>query len=206
MVKKEYVLVLAALLSLPACHGPRKKKATTKKHKKRHMKVADAHIPLTEDSAIRSVFDEDMDMFTDEDLYAQGSQDSEAYRTAQVDTKNVYFDFGKQGITPEQEAVIEENIAIMQDVVSQAEERGEQATVIVEAHSCSSAGTAAYNMVLSERRAKQVADRFEAAGIEAKVVGRGAEIPAMDEYGMPVEGDRNAQAVNRRAEIHVLYS
>ncbi len=206
MVKKEYVLVLAALMSLPAC-GPSKRKAKPKKSKKRHMKVADAgHIPLTEDNTIRSVFDADMDMFTDEEFYAQGSQNSEAYRTAQVDTNNVYFDFGKQGITPEQEAVIENNIAIMQDVVSQAKERGEQATIIVEAHSCSSAGTAAYNMVLSERRAKQVADSFAAAGIETKIVGRGAEIPAMDEYGMPVEGDRNAQAVNRRAEIHVLYS
>ena len=65
-------------------------------------------------------------------------------------------------------------------------DEGGEPTIVIEGHSCHSAGSKTYNMVLSERRAKAVSDRLVAAGIPAdkiKIVSRGQECPAKDKDG-----------------------
>ena len=80
--------------------------------------------------------------------------------------------------------------------------------LVIDGHACHSAGSRAYNLALSERRAKVLADLMIEAGIPAdcvKIVGRGDEMAALVN-GKPVDGDREQQWPNRRDEIHVVYS
>ena len=79
--------------------------------------------------------------------------------------------------------------------------------MVIEGHSCHSAGSAVYNLALSEKRAKALADRLVAGGVPSqniKVVGRGQEVPAVVE-GKAVTGDRKEQAPNRRDEVRVIH-
>ena len=120
--------------------------------------------------------------------------------------KNVYFTFNGHGIRDDQAESLQANIATIKACLET--NKSYNPTVIIEGHACSSAGRDAYNLALSETRAKEVYDACVAAGIPAdcmKIVGRGQEVPAMID-GMPVTGDRLAQAPNRRCEMHVIYA
>ena len=75
--------------------------------------------------------------------------------------------------------------------------------IVVEGHACDSAGSAIYNMALSERRAKFIALQFTQAGIEKmniKIAARGQEMPVHN------GGNRHEQAVNRRVEVYAIDS
>ena len=79
--------------------------------------------------------------------------------------------------------------------------------MVIEGHACQE-GTPAYNVALSEKRAKIVADHFVAAGVPSssiKVVGRGQECPAVIN-GKTVNGSREDRAPNRRVEVRVIYT
>lgn len=120
--------------------------------------------------------------------------------------RNVYFTFDGKGIKDDQKEALAENIQTAKACIETNREY--KPTLIIEGHACSSAGREAYNMALSEVRAKQVYQACLDAGIPAdcmKIVGRGQEVPAMID-GMPVAGDRLAQAPNRRCEMHVIYA
>jgi len=70
------------------------------------------------------------------------------------------------------------------------DKKGVKATVIIEGHACHSAGSAIYNLALSENAAKVLADRLVDAGIsrgQIKIVGRGNQFPAIKD-GKPVTG------------------
>ena len=76
-------------------------------------------------------------------------------------------------------------------------------TIVVEGHA-SPEGSSAYNLALSEKRAKALRDRLVAAGVPAnliKIVGRGKEMPVLAN-----NSDRQANWVNRRDEIRLIYS
>ena len=78
----------------------------------------------------------------------------------------------------------------------------------IDGHACHSAGTPAYNLVISERRARTVRNQLIARGISAedvKIVGHGDEVPAVVD-GKKVTGGREEQWQNRRSEIHVIYT
>lgn len=120
--------------------------------------------------------------------------------------KNIYFTFDGKGIKEDQVEALAENIQTAKACIES--NRAYNPTLIIEGHACSSAGREAYNMAISEVRAKQVYQACLDAGIPAncmKIVGRGQEIPAVID-GMPVAGDRLAQAPNRRCEMHVIYA
>ena len=71
--------------------------------------------------------------------------------------------------------------------------------VVVEGHACNSAGSAKYNMMLSEKRAKKVAAWLKENGFSIKrlhIVGRGCEMPIVS------SGSREEQAPNRRVEMY----
>ena len=121
------------------------------------------------------------------------------------DFEIVYFDFNKHEVREDQQEKVENNSEVAKNLV----EEGSDPKIIVEGHSCHSAGSRTYNLALSERRAKAVADRLVANGIpkeNIKVVPRGQECPALDEVGNPVSGDKDEQALNRRAAVRVVYS
>ena len=75
--------------------------------------------------------------------------------------------------------------------------------IVIEGHACHSAGSRAYNMALSERRARFAASRFSEAGISStdiKIAPRGQEMPIVK------GGGRQEQAPNRRVEIFAIDS
>jgi len=119
--------------------------------------------------------------------------------------KKCHFNFDQHKIKEDQEKIVEDNIALAKDLLA----KGDSPLIVIEGHSCHSAGSMTYNMVLSEKRAKAVSDRFIAAGIPAeniKIVPRGQEVPEKDNFGNTITGSRDDQWANRRSEIRVVYS
>lgn len=111
--------------------------------------------------------------------------------------KTVYFDFDKHKIRKDQQDLVAENIEHAKTLLENSGAK-DQATLVFEGHS-DEVGNAAYNLALSEKRAKEVAERFSQAGISnIKVVGRGKD--------MPVIATGTKEELNRRVEMHIIYS
>lgn len=109
--------------------------------------------------------------------------------------KTLYFEFNKYGLARDQIKNLKADIDYAKKMIHQGK------TIVIEGHACHSEGSAIYNMTLSEKRAKFVAQKFIDAGIEKasiKIAARGQEMPIV--HG----GDRKAQAVNRRVEIFAI--
>lgn len=113
--------------------------------------------------------------------------------------KKLYFSFNHYGIRPDQKEAVAYDIEQVKQLLSEG--GNSQPTVVLEGHACQE-GSPVYNVALSEKRAKNVADLFVAAGIDRnliKVVGRGQECPL-------VNGSREERAPNRRVEVRVIYT
>jgi peptidoglycan-associated lipoprotein len=124
-------------------------------------------------------------------------------------TKTVYFDFDKYTIKQDQEEVVQQDVKAIKTALATAEKDNKEATVVVEGHACHSAGSRAYNLALSEKRAKVLEGRLEQAGVPSKnikIVGRGQECPAIGKDGKPVTGSREQQWQNRRDEINIIHA
>ncbi|MCA9770181.1 OmpA family protein [Candidatus Dependentiae bacterium] len=230
-MKKALALFLFVLVALPGCFGKKKEKAVKKDSKKNVFSSVD--IP-TADGDMSAVFDDEMGDFieVDESMAYDDMSDDEldladvAYaddlaknvkadsvevddfswiqESQQQEFKAVYFDFDKFNIREDQEDTMAFNIEQAQRAL--VENPDAKITLIVEGHADSAAGSDAYNLALSEKRAKIVRDRFAAAGIPTdsiKIVGRGSEVPAVVD-GKIVEGDRNQQWANRRDEMRII--
>jgi outer membrane protein OmpA-like peptidoglycan-associated protein len=113
------------------------------------------------------------------------------------DFKIIYFEFDKYKITNEQEAALLADIEHAKKMINAGK------TIVIEGHACDSAGSAVYNMTLSEHRAKFIATKFKEAGIDKaniKIAARGQEMP--EHKG----GNRHQQAVNRRVVVFAIDS
>lgn len=111
--------------------------------------------------------------------------------------QTLYFDFDKDYIKPSEDAKLEKDINEAKKMIKQGK------TIVIEGHACHSAGSRAYNMALSERRARFVASKFAEAGInpiDIKIAPRGQEMPVVK------NGNREQQAPNRRVEIFAIDS
>lgn len=210
-MKSQYlplVLLCCALAFLAGCSKDKKKKDTSKKGKQEMFTQVD--IPTADGDTF--LFDDLNNEFNklDDNIDAAGvSADDfkwleaeEVLQTANFDV--IHFDFDKSAIRPDQEPLVKHNIAIAKELL---DENSEEVIFAVEGHACSSAGSAAYNLALSEKRAKVERDRFVAAGIPAervKIVARGSEMPVLVN-GIPLTGDRATQAPNRRDEVRAIY-
>lgn len=206
MIHTKHMLFSLALLLF--CAGCGKRGANNNNMKQ------EVDIPMTDESFC-SLFDGDLDEFTTElDVSDVASrQDGGIYDFTWVEDaenadgfKTVCFGFDRHGMADDQRAALEHNVELVKARL--AEDSDYKPTIVVEGHACHSAGQQWYNMLISERRAKLVCDELVRAGIPAnciKVVGRGAEVPAMME-GEMVTGDRMAQAPNRRCEMRVIYA
>lgn len=205
---KGYMFLLVLLVSVAGCGG---KKA--KKHQYNDKEVtSNVDIPVADDG-VRSIFDDEIGEYA---LADDAKADADKVKTSDFsweDEQNqkfkvVYFDFDRYSIRADQEETVAFDIEQIRKSLEEAKEKGIKPLVVIEGHACDSAGSAVYNLALSEKRAKVLADTMIAQGIpqEAiKIVGRGKEVPATIE-GKAVTGDRQAQWPNRRDEVRVLYS
>lgn len=212
-MKKHYVVMLLLLVGMAGC-GKRKKTKLSGAQKETFTEV---DIPTTDpkdkDANIHSFFDGDLGEFALADDVANPTKTTahdeysfvqDARQNSKDAFKIVYFNFDEASIRDDQEATLAFDIERAKDMLAQ----NPQATIVIDGHACHSAGSHVYNLALSEKRAKVLADRFAAAGVPAenmKIVGRGMEMPAIID-GKAVEGDRAQQWPNRRDEMRIIYS
>jgi len=103
----------------------------------------------------------------------------------------VYFPFDQYILTPEAQTVVSEAASYAQS--------GNATRVVVVGHADTS-GSAAYNVRLSERRAKAVADALVGLGVNGSILAvdwKGESAPAVQ------TGDGVKEPLNRRATIDI---
>lgn len=228
-MKKGCVLLLVMLLSVSGC---RKQKKPAEKCLATNDKEATIAMPTGQGpKELQSVFDDDIAEFALVDEAAADAKTPTSEATAKAEEavadedvtnefswiddedkreqslKTVYFDFDKYAIKQDQEVVVEHDVQVLKQTIADAEKAGKKVTAVVEGHACHSAGSASYNLALSEKRAKVLKDRLVGAGMpsdQIKVVGRGQECPAIGKDGKPVTGTREQQWQNRRDEINII--
>lgn len=229
-MKKGYIFALSLLASLPACCTKRckpVKKEKTEQHTKQHIDTTSlVNMPVSneledfgkdEDARVLSFFEEDLEEFialNDDDYAVSASYDVKdesdtdlfSWIDAQVEDefKTVYFDFNRHGVRSDQKDAIKQTADQLKQILAESDTN---VTIVVDGHTCQE-GDHSYNIGLSEKRAKIVADMLVAAGIpqdKIKVVGRGQECPAMIN-GKLIDGTREDRWPNRRAEVHVIYT
>ena len=124
----------------------------------------------------------------------------ESTGTVQMDN-NVLFAWDKADLSEEGKAYLDQFLAAYVPVISSAIEEGKVSTIVVEGYT-DSAGDEAYNLKLSEERAKTVADYIKAGYPELanaiEVVGNGANNLILDG-----EGKEDA-AASRRVEVRYV--
>lgn len=232
-MNKVSLLTLVLVIALPGCGGSKNQstESTKKSSVAKHMTfdgdiVEENDEDGTEyidedDNAIEFNFDEEdedndmsledldgMDIMEEEENVEDDSDQAFRWIDAQTDDefKTLYFTFNHYGIRADQKASVEYDVEQVKQLLSESGTTA-QPTVVIEGHACQE-GTPAYNVALSEKRAKIVADHFVAAGVPSsniKVVGRGQECPAVIN-GKPVNGSREARWPNRRVEVRVIYT
>lgn len=229
-MKNRVLLSLAIVLLLPGCWC-RDKDKTTKDKTKKAKEVAQLspqdkiNIPLTTalsedadalDEDLLSLFDDlqdedilevvdnfKIDDWTLEDLDDLVWFDDEV--EIKKDLDKVFFGFDQHNLTAEQKDTLTKNIGEIKDAMAYAD----KAEVIVEGHGCHSGGSDVYNLLISEKRAKEVKDICVKEGISKDhitIVGYGKEKPAINKDGSIVTGDRQAQGPNRRVEMKVIHT
>ena len=228
-MKKMSLLVLILVLALPGCGDKSKKTQPVKRNTiEKNADITGETIELDLDDIDFDDLDlddlESADYFKslgldlddvdseDEDEKEDQDEDStldvlveeEAFNwiDAQTDDelRKLYFSFNHYGIRPDQQAAAAYDIEQVKQLLAEAD--GAQPTVVIEGHACQE-GSNLYNLALSEKRAKNVADMFVAAGIDRsaiKVVGRGQECP------VALSASREGRAPNRRVEVRVIYT
>lgn len=174
------------------------------------------------DALLKAIEDENMSVEEDEDL----ADLFDEYSSSEVDVndeidenqvfnwieeqaddelRKLYFSFNHYGIREDQKDALRYDIEQVKQLIAQAGTA--EPIIVIEGHACQE-GSPSYNIGLSEKRAKNVADIFVAAGIDRdriKVVGRGQECPEVIN-GMIVSGSREQRAPNRRVEVRVIYT
>ena len=117
------------------------------------------------------------------------------------DFNTLYFAFDKYDLNNSEKAKLNKDIEVAKKEQSTIQNGNKK--IIIEGHACHSAGSAAYNLALSEKRARNVATEFIQQGIDKnniKIAARGQEMPVV--HG----GGKAAQAPNRLAEMFVIDS
>lgn len=216
-MKIKILCTLALLLSVPGCW--RKRKVEEPKEVSSKEILANVDVPH-EGEEIQHFFEEDIEDFitADDDRMLVDAQQDVAdshvlawqEETRQDDCKTIYFDFDSDRIRPDQEENIAYDVELIKRKIEECQNDQSLGAmqVVVEGHSCHSAGSSIYNLALSERRALKVKDRLVASGVPSsmiKIVGRGQEMPAIV-AGKVVDGDRQSQWPNRRDEIRLIFS
>jgi outer membrane protein OmpA-like peptidoglycan-associated protein len=125
--------------------------------------------------------------------------DQDADRAANYAFKTVHFNFNKNDIRPDQKSVVDRDVALAKAAVADGKE------LVIEGHTCQ-IGSAAYNLVLSQRRAESVRREMVEHGVPndaIKTMGLGYEKPLVSS-----DAKKRAELIkelspNRRAEVLV---
>lgn len=227
-MKKNYIMLLSLVVLLAGCKNKSKdkNKAIKETDKKVEATEKNVNIPLVS-SDVKSYFD-DKDANLGEFVLVEDSEvakndkkaddskkddevalnDSADFAWADVDQdengfKKCHYEFDKYVVKAEDEKNVESDIVAAKKMLSE----NKAATVVIEGHACHAAGSRTYNMVLSEKRAQDIANRFVAAGISSdsiKLVPRGQECPVKDKSGKEITGSKDEQWPNRRSEVRVI--
>ena len=105
----------------------------------------------------------------------------------------VYFPFDQFSLTTEAQAVVQQ--------AADYSKTGNATKIVVVGHTDTS-GSVKYNLRLSERRAKAVADSLTAAGVQSSILSvdwKGKSEPAVQ------TGDGVKEPLNRRATININF-
>jgi outer membrane protein OmpA-like peptidoglycan-associated protein len=223
-MKKMSLLVIALIVALPGCckKNEESSRPSKKTSVQKYMDVdvdiddmddedLDGMDELTEEDIASFEFPEEEEEMMEEpeeidfDAMMADLDENEDYSwiDAQSDDefRKLYFSFNHYGVRDDQRASLHYDIEQVKQLIAEAGDVA-QPVVVIEGHACQE-GAPAYNLALSERRAKTVADLFVASGIDRtsiKVVGRGQECPV-------TEGrTRQERNPNRRVEVRVLYT
>jgi outer membrane protein OmpA-like peptidoglycan-associated protein len=221
-MKKNIVLSITMLASLAGCKPQKKAKQVSPQ-----LDVFTAvDLPFMiennemQDGEVLSFFDEDLGEFSFADDAQEtaldfGGETDDSPETSfstiswtdtaqgENELEKIYFEFNKYGIKPDQRKVVE---ADAKHIKAFIDDLDENSVILIEGHACHSSGSSAYNLALSEKRAKYVRDLLVTHGIDPediRIVGRGQDIPAIIN-GQPVTGDRVQQWANRRVEIRFV--
>lgn len=234
-MKKNYVVALSILVLLSGCAKKNKKndKMLKDSDKKGQQVEKNVNIPLASNE-VKSYFDDKDDMNLGEFVLVEDSEiaknssdtgiskESDLTKNSEVALnsaedfswtqdadrddkgfKKCHFDFDKYVVKSDEDKLVDANIASAKKLLAE----GKNASVIIEGHSCHAAGSRTYNLVLSEKRAKNISDRFVAAGVPSdciKIVARGQECPEKDGLGKEISGSIEQQGPNRRSEVRVI--
>ena len=109
--------------------------------------------------------------------------------------KKLIFNFDRYTLEQNQQKELKHNIKQAKKMIKDGK------TIVIEGHACHSAGSAIYNLALSEKRARHVAKKLADAGIDPtriKIAPRGHEMPIVK------NGNREEQAINRRVELFAI--
>lgn len=232
------VVLTLALVVLPSCRDKKKesttqstKRTTSSRYVQTNMDADDAQVEELDDMddlddlSDIELDDEDLDIdallkeiedsegaedMEEEEMPAdeyseEGSEFAWIDEQADDELRKIYFSFNHYGIKADQKDALAYDIEQVKQLVAQA--GSTQPVIVIEGHACQE-GARSYNVGLSEKRAKVVADLFVAAGIDKeviKVIGRGQECPQMVD-GKVLNGSREDRAPNRRVEVRVIYT
>ncbi len=216
-MKKSLLALLVLALALPGC-------GNRKKDKNSVATSVDTQVP---ERSITSFFNEELEEFAnfddeqmDEMMVAEADTNvdtdlnNQDFEWAEEDSKNsfepILFAFNASKIREDQKDAMNQNVKLAKEIIKEHAKIGDKTplTIVVEGHADNAKGTKAYNMTISERRAKAIANQMVKAGIPEdclKVVGRGDLFPAVMD-GKKVSGDWQTQWPNRRGEIRAIYA
>ncbi|MFA6066609.1 MAG: OmpA family protein [Candidatus Babeliaceae bacterium] len=201
-MKNGLFFLTIVLFLLPSC-GLKKKKSCISENKTCEIKVD------YQDGDGKSLFVDDIDAFVFEeevDPYSSYIQEGGDLKFSDIADnsllendnhilKTIYFDFDQYVIRQDQQSALSYNLENIRSIAAEGK------IIVIEGHACDSAGSPAYNMALSHKRAQHLYNYLIKHGIPAnklKVVGRGNEMCVVQ------GGTREQQAPNRRVEMHVL--
>jgi outer membrane protein OmpA-like peptidoglycan-associated protein len=234
-MKKMSLLALALVTILPGCCCRKKNEVVNNSRRNMVDRSMDTQVKVTEqdqdgeDDIDLTDLDEDIDydalvaMLSEDEDNNEDSEDDEDLSSLvdeysgeeqafnwvdsseEDEFKRLYFAFNHYGLKADQKAAIEYDIDQAKQLIAEA--GNVKPTIVIEGHACQE-GSPAYNLALSEKRAKQVADLFVEAGIGKdfiKVIGRGQETPLVKD-GKLVDGSREERSANRRVEVRVIYT
>ena len=234
-MKKISILALALIVSLPGCCCKKKDSypSTRKSSVATYMENGEINDMDSDDMdgfTEQDFTDEDIDLTDKDDMDDLEYEDMASFRSADMDEdeldededsnpefswidaqaddefQKLYFSFNHYGIRADQKEAVNYDIDQVKQIIAESDSAA-QAVVVIEGHT-DQEGSPAYNVALSEKRAKTVADLFVAAGVDRsaiKVVGRGQECPAVIN-GKVVDGSREDREPNRRVEVRVIYT
>lgn len=208
-MKKVVGLFLVLSLLMPAC--VRKKDRVHKPVQKIHAYDEDIGKGPTydenvgafvlEDDAGHDIFAEATDAHKGEKGVTKAKSElDDAWAWQELDeeqpTQVIHFDYDRAKIRPDQESTVSYNAQLAKLACE------DDATVVIEGHSCLITRSQIYNQALSQRRADIVKKRFITLGVPKKcikAVGRGTSCLVTQAEG------KEGQSPNRRVEVKFIY-